>query len=176
MRNCRTILWATLFTCAFFSQLTQADDQVEYRVDGKRSTARGTIKEETFKEVVIQTATGETKIPANQVEVVRYDKQPADLVSAQSKFNSGRFDDAIDEYKRIFPQARENERLQAFIAFMVFRATAAQAGTDSTKTAEALALYKRFTETFTESRHLLAASDIAARLYVETATTPSSTM
>jgi tetratricopeptide (TPR) repeat protein len=144
-------------------------DEVSYfNLDGKRMTARGTILEENPREVVVQTGGGNKQTaPVNRIESVRYAKQPAELVQTRVRERQGRWEEALEDYKRISQEVGEDQKfLMSTVIFGAFRAAAELAVVDPKKAEEALTLQKRFAEAFPESRHHYAMFELLGRIHL----------
>lgn len=158
------VAWAALL---FLSAGVSADT-VDYVDDsGKSSTARGNIREETQLEVVIQTSTGQTRIPVYQIREVRYDGQPADLINVRSKFNQGRYAEVVEDLKNIGKTLDANQpNLQQAVAFQVFASLAEQAIADPAQAEAALKWYADFGDAFSRSRHYYPMQEYLGRVYL----------
>lgn len=147
----------------------RAADEVEYIDDsGQRLTVRGNIRDETPREVLLQTTKDTVHIPVYQIEQVRYDKQPAALISAKSKERQGRWDEAIEEYREIGKSLTpEQERLRAAIAFQIFRATAQAGLADPAKSDQAIAWFEKHGSQLAETRHFYPVRELLGRVYLQ---------
>jgi tetratricopeptide (TPR) repeat protein len=143
-----------------------AQDTVDFRgADGKKQSVKGAIKAEDKSEVSITVGGAERKIPVWEIELIRYEKQPIELINANAKLNQQRWDEAIEDYKLIGQNVSRPE-LQATIGFQIFRASAELALADATRIDEALKWYDRLNATFPDSRHYFPSHELAGRLYL----------
>lgn len=155
-----------LAACLVFAGAALAADEIEYRTpEGKTAAVRGNIREETPREVVIQAASGEVRVPVPQIEAVRYDKQPAALINVRSKERQGRYAEAAEDYREIGKDIPETQdRLRSAIAFDVFRCLAEQAVADPTKASQATGWYERFSESFRGTRFFYPMQELIGRV------------
>jgi hypothetical protein len=65
-----------------------ADDEVERRVDGKTTRVRGKVTDENNRKVIVQTGDGDVTIPPHEIVGVRYDRQPAELITIRGQMDA----------------------------------------------------------------------------------------
>ncbi|QDU64165.1 Outer membrane protein assembly factor BamD [Planctomycetes bacterium Pan216] len=142
----------------------QAADEVEYRTpDGKYKVARGDITAETSKDVTIKNE----KIPIYLIESVKYDQQSPQIVTADSLFKQGRYDDAIESYKEIGKASGDNPKLQARLLNSVFESMAEKAIAEPTGNyEEAIKWFGRLNDAYPESRHYYPAQELIGRVHL----------
>lgn len=145
-----------------------AADEVEYiDASGKKETARGVIREENAREIVVQTSKDTVHVPVDQIDHVRYDKQPVALASVRSKERQGRWAEAIDDYKEVAASLGEGkEKLQGAVAFGIFRATAELAISDPSKLGEVERLYEKWSDQFRGTRFFYPVQELLGRAYL----------
>ncbi|MFO0946313.1 MAG: tetratricopeptide repeat protein [Planctomycetota bacterium] len=157
---------------AVLTSSVRADDQVEYLDDaGKRVTARGNIREETPRELAIQTNTDRVAIPIYRIQSVKYDGQPPELITVRAKERQGRFDEAMAEYTQIGTDLGKEDAdkarfLLADIAFGVFRCLAESAILDPAKADQALAWHAKHGSKFTDSRQYFEMRELLGRVHL----------
>lgn len=125
-----------------------------YNDEGKISSARGKITEETSKEVSITTTTkNELKIPINQIETINYDGQPPQLTLVDSAARAGKWEEAINGYKEAAATVDEKSQyLQGRLAFGAVHAQAMMAVNDPTHADEAIKALEKFNASFPDGR------------------------
>lgn len=164
-------LWAAALAFWFVST-AGAEDQVEYINDaGKRVTARGNIREETPRELAIQTSSDRVAIPIFRIVSVKYDGQPPELITVRAKERQGRYDEAIAEYTQIGTDLGKEDPdkarfLLSDIAFSVFRCLAEAAILDPAKSDQALAWHAKHGGKFTDSRQYYEMRELLGRVYL----------
>jgi tetratricopeptide (TPR) repeat protein len=152
-----------------WAPLAWADDSVEFITDdGKTQTVRGNIREETEREVVVQTSTAQRRIPVYQITEVRYDQQPAELINVRSKFTQGRFEEVVTDLRNIGKSlgASASPNLQQTLAFQIFAAQAELAIQDPSKSADALKWYADYGDSFARTRHYFPIQEYLGRIYL----------
>lgn len=154
----------------FFGHSVWADDTVDFTTDdGKSQIARGNIREETQQEVVVQTSTGQKRIPVYQINDVRYDQQPAELIAIQSKFTQGRYEEVIEDLRNIGKSlGNAQPSLTQALGFKMFAAMAEQAILDPAKSEAALKWYADYGEALSRTRHYYPIQEYLGRIYLST--------
>lgn len=160
---------ATIIVGLILASAATAQDEVQYRAaDGKLVTARGAIVDESPREVIVQSASGNKQtISVHRLEGVRYANQPAELVQTRVRERQGRWNEALDDYKKISEQVKPEQKfLIGAVIFGAFRASTELAVADPTKADEAIMLQKRFAEAFPNSRHEYAMHELLGRVHL----------
>lgn len=160
----RQALWLT--ASLILAAPIWAEDVVEALEGGKKVAIRGTIKEETPTEVVLDSAGKERRVSVETIESVRYDKQPAELIAVRSKERQGRWAEAAEDYKELGGKSvREDQtRLRDAIAASMFRCYAELAIADPAQADAALAWYQRAGDSLNAGRHRFATQELLGRM------------
>lgn len=141
-----------------------AQDRIE-RIEG--STLSGTIKAMSSQTITIETRSGEEKIGVNEIERVRFDKEPAEFNLARSAALSGRYEDALADFekqaKTTFEGARVLELKQDLQFYLAF-CYANLAFSDQKPVAEAEKLLAAFVKDNSSNYHFLEANELLGNL------------
>jgi tetratricopeptide (TPR) repeat protein len=135
--------------------LVRAEDEIDRRMpNGKTQKVRGKITDESPKKVVIQTSSGDEEIPTPEVVNVRYDKQPAELVTIGSLIDQERYEDAATQLESLYTRVKggTNEFLKAAVLYKLFYAQAMHAKRDNSKLDDAFKTAGDFAQTYPKSK------------------------
>lgn len=119
--------WSALIVLAALqvlpvSNLKAADTIYQY---DSGSPLLGDIKGYTKTELTLQRGTKSVKIPANNIQRVRWDGEAPQLNIARNQEANGNYADALAEYKKA--QSKGSDNLKKDLQFMIARATAKSA-------------------------------------------------
>lgn len=148
-----------------------AVDEVEYFTDENRTqTLRGKISDETREAVTIQKSVGGPQtVPVYLIKEIRYDGQPATLVTARSLYDNGRFSEALERYKEIGKSIPESQAaLQLAVAFKVFACQAEMSLADTSLAKEALEYHAKIAGALDKTRHYYPMQELLGRVYIAT--------
>ncbi|WP_298869254.1 tetratricopeptide repeat protein [uncultured Gimesia sp.] len=120
-------IWSTLILLATLpvlsvSSLEAADTIYQYN---SGSPLLGDIKGYSKTELTLQRGTKSVKIPANEVQRIRWDGEPPQLNIARNQEANGNYAAALEEYKKA--QAKGSANLKKDLQFMIARATSKSA-------------------------------------------------
>ncbi|MCH9656625.1 MAG: tetratricopeptide repeat protein [Planctomycetes bacterium] len=104
------------------SNLEAADTIYQYN---SGSPLLGDIKGYTKTELTLQRGTKSVKIPANEVQRIRWNGEPPQLNIARNQEANGNYAAALDEYKKA--QAKGSANLKKDLQFLIARATSKNA-------------------------------------------------
>lgn len=121
------------------SNLDAADTIYEY---DSKSPQLGDIKGYTKTELTMQRGSNSVKVPANQVQRVRWDGEPPQLNIARNQEENGNYAAALEEYKKSVSGASPN--LKKDLEFMIARATARSAQSNAADLDNAIKLLSAF--------------------------------
>lgn len=143
-----------------------AEDTVDYTGDGgKRTTARGNIREESKRELVIQAGNDRVAIEVPKIISIKYDNQPPELVTIRAKERLGRYAEAAGDYTELGKSIDGRDaNLQAEVAFSVFRCLAEQAIADPAKADAALAWHEKYGKEFEDRRQYYDMRELMGRV------------
>jgi len=146
----------------------KAEDEVDRRVDGKVVKVRGKVTDENARKVVVQTSDGDVTIPPHEVAGIRYDRQPADLITIRGLIDAERYDEAASSLASVYTSVKEqdNEFLKAAVLFQLFRARAMQARQDPEQLGAAFETAQEFEKAFPKSRHTAPFNELLGDLYL----------
>ncbi|WP_417384567.1 tetratricopeptide repeat protein [Gimesia sp.] len=120
-------IWSSLILLAGLSVLTAskatAADTI-YQYDSN-SPLLGDVSGYTKTELTLKRGATNVKIPANEIERVRWDGEPPQLNIARNQEQNGNFAAALEEYKKAEGSASPN--LKKSLQYMIARATASSA-------------------------------------------------
>jgi tetratricopeptide (TPR) repeat protein len=151
------------------ASFASADDELERRTaDGKSIRLRGKIADEGTRKVVIQTADGDVSVPSHEVLFVRYDRQPAELITARGLLDAERYDEAAASFKTVYSlvKERDNEYLKAAVLFSWLKSAIFAARAGDGDFANAMKLAEDFRKQFSKSRHLHAFNELVGEMYL----------
>jgi len=128
----------------------------------------GDVVQVTAQEVTIKQGATETKVPVNQIEVVRYSDEPSLLNTVRTAIDAGRNEDAVATLERIKvddlirPEIKQDFDFYTALA----KARLALAGTDQQAIVDAGVLMLNFTRNHPQSYHYYRACEIVGDLLV----------
>lgn len=145
------------------SAAVRADSIV--RSDGQST---GDVVEMSAEEVTIELRGKRTKVPVNQIEMVRYSEEPARLNTARQAIKAGRYEDAVTGLETIKADEIKRAEVRQDIEFYTALALAriALAGTDSKALVEARQKMFDFAKNNRRSYHFFDACEVLGDLYV----------
>ncbi|MGL4465611.1 MAG: hypothetical protein ACRC1K_25965 [Planctomycetia bacterium] len=175
MRRSSMLVWASAAVVGCFVGAAGADDEIQSIDDaGKKLVAKGTIREETPKQVTIQTATGAKQIPVNQIVEIDYDKTPPNFTRLLSEYRLGRYQEvaaAAAEMLKTEIDPEKQEYLSYATAFLILQANAELAIQDPSNKAaaeETLKWSQKLVQLAPESRHFYPMNELMGRFYLST--------
>jgi tetratricopeptide (TPR) repeat protein len=147
---------------------TVAADEVERRVGGKTERVRGKVTDENNRKVVVQADDGDVTIPPHEIVGVRYDRQPAELITIKGQMDAERYEEAAASLASLYTNVREqdNDFLKAAVLFQLFKARAMLARQDPEQMAAAFETAADFEKTFPKSRHAMPFNELLGDLYL----------
>jgi tetratricopeptide (TPR) repeat protein len=147
---------------------SRAEDVIEYYNDeGRLATARGTIGEETPREVAIKTARGDQRIGVHRIDLIRYDGQSPQLGVIRDLERQGRYQEAHDQYKEQLGQVPEGkETLADAVAVAVFRTACKAAIADPEKAELPIKMFEKDGPQFKETRHYYPMQELIGQVYL----------
>ena len=92
-----------------------ADDKV-YDMEG-RVLASGTITSTSANEVVISSASGERRVPANEIQKVVYDEDTGETRTVKTRVHGGQIEQAIEDLKKVDVAKIQRAELRADMEF-----------------------------------------------------------
>ena len=138
------------------SSLPAAD--IVYR-KGSATRVGGVVTSQTKEALVVQTGAGNNKkdetIPANEIDRVEWDGEPATLKSARSAEERGTLQDALAKYTEVASSVDASQaNLKVDLEYLVARVTAKMAKADPSKVDEAIQKLEAFNSAHAENfRH-----------------------
>jgi tetratricopeptide (TPR) repeat protein len=143
----------------------RAEDAIYRR--GTTGPLRGDITSVTRTEVVLTGRTNkkEYRIPANEIERIRWESENAQVSQNRIEERNGQYDKAIAGYQSAL-QAATNENLRADLEFQIARATAAKAFKDEDQYEPAIDLLEKFRTAHSTSFRYYEALRLLAQLYM----------
>ncbi len=161
------LLSVALLCAGSLASTSRCDADGVYR-RGNNTPLTGDITSISRTEVVVTGRTNkkEYRIPANEVERVRWDGESAQVSQNRIEERNGQFDKAIAGYEAALKVAT-SENLRTDLEFQIARATAAKALKDEDKYDDAIALLEKFRTAhgtsfrYYEALRLLAQLDMA---------------
>ena len=127
--------------CLLLSSVAEADTVVRKSV---KTPVSGDVKEISKTEVVVEKkGGGSEKVAANDIVAISYTGEPGGLNIARIDENNGRFDKAIDAYKKALDGAKV-EGLKADLSWAIARAQGRMALTDRSKLDEGIKALEGF--------------------------------
>ncbi len=120
-------IWSSLILLAGMSILTASNATAAdtiYQYDGS-SPLLGDISGYTKTELTLKRGASDVKIPANEIERVRWEGEPPQLNIARNQEQNGNYAAALEEYKKAESSASPN--LKKSLQYMTARATARSA-------------------------------------------------
>jgi tetratricopeptide (TPR) repeat protein len=142
----------------------RADDAVTRRGG---TTIRGDVTSSSRTQVVVTGRTNkkEYPIPANEVDRVRWESEPAQVSQNRIEERNGQFDKAIEGYQAALKLAA-NENLRTDLEFDIARVTAARAFKDEDKYDDAIAGLEKFRAAHPTNFRYYEALRLLAQLYM----------
>ncbi|QDU08273.1 tetratricopeptide repeat protein [Gimesia aquarii] len=137
-------IWFCLSLLASFqillvSNLEAADSVYQYN---SSSPLLGDVTGYTKTELTLKRGTKSVKIPANEVERVRWDGEPPQLNIARNQERNGNYAAALEQYKK--SQASGSANLKKDLQFMIARATTKSAQSDAAALDNAIKMLDTF--------------------------------
>jgi len=117
-----SLILLTVLQILSVSNLEAADTIYQYN---SSSPLLGDVSGYTKTELTFKRGATETKIPANEIQRVRWDGEPPQLNIARNQEANGNYAEALEEYKK--SQANASANLKKDLQFMIARATAKSA-------------------------------------------------
>jgi tetratricopeptide (TPR) repeat protein len=137
MMSYKPIVWLTAVGIALLPNLSSAADVITRKSSDKK--VGGTVTAMTKTEVTIKPQTGdEVVIPVNDIVTIDWNEAPAELNLAKGDEAGGRFESAIARYGKVAEEARGSDMLKSDLQFLIARATARSALTNSAQQDEAI--------------------------------------
>jgi tetratricopeptide (TPR) repeat protein len=139
MKHVSRILLTLVIAVEFCSSAMAAD--IVFR---KGTTARtgGEVKSQTKEELVLMAGPGnkkEEKIPANEIDRVEWDGEPATMKIARSAEERGNLQDALKKYEEVAAETTAQQaNLKTDLEFLIARVTAKLAKADPAKADDAI--------------------------------------
>jgi tetratricopeptide (TPR) repeat protein len=144
-----------------------AEDVIEYfGADGKLATARGVIDKESPTEVGIKVGAESRTISVPQIDSVKYDSQPPQLVTIRGLERSERLEEAYSQYEGIFGSLPANEFLQTAVAFDMLRTACKMAIADPQQSDRAVQMYSSSSAKFGKSRHFYPMQELIGQVHL----------
>lgn len=142
--NCRITL--PLLCIVILSTSTYALDTVTRRSSDRR--AAGEITEVSRTEVVVKPRVGSPQtVPANDIDRIEWDGEPAALKLARSKSGSGQYESAIEDFNALQAEIPSSkDRIRADIEYGIAYATGKLALADPEQQADAVELLTSFVD------------------------------
>ncbi len=161
--NRRCLILTLAFGCAM-GGASQAFDTIKM---GKGSLYGNVVGMDATK-VEFRQSSGSSlvkQIPANQIDVILYEGEPADLKMAKNHVASGHYAEALAALKKI-EKTPDREAVRQDIEFYKALCSAKLAMTGSMKIADAGRMMKAFADANTKSYHYFEASQVVGDLLV----------
>ena len=109
---------------------------------GAAARIGGEVKSQTKQELVVMSGPGnkkEERIPANEIDRVEWDGEPATMKLARSSEERGNLEDALAKYQEVAGQTDAGKaNLKSDLEFLIARVTAKQAKADPAKVDDAI--------------------------------------
>jgi tetratricopeptide (TPR) repeat protein len=154
-----------LFALLCSAARLQAEDVVDRK--GTTTPLRGDVKEVSRTEVLLKGRNNqrEYRIPANEIERIRWQGELAQLTQARVEERNGQFDKAIAGYEAAL-KASSSENLTTDLEFLIARTTASKALADEENYDEPISRLEKFRESHPSSFHYFESLKLLARLYM----------
>jgi tetratricopeptide (TPR) repeat protein len=161
----RIIATAALVAASLAARPLQADDLIDRR--GATSALRGDVTEISRTEVVLKSRNNqrEYRVPANEIERIRWQGEPVQLTQARVEERNGQFGKAIAAYEAALKDS-PNANLTADLEFLIARSTALRALADEENYDEAIKLLEKFHTNHPSSFRYFESLKLLARLYM----------
>ncbi len=161
----RSLGVAVLIAATFAASSLRAEDLIDRR--GATSALRGDVTEVSRTEVVIKSRNNqrEYRVPANEIERLRWQGEPAQLTQARVEERNGQFDKAIATYEAARKDAA-SANLTTDLEFLIARVTALRALADEENYDEAIKLLEKFRTDHPSSFRYFESLKLLARLYM----------
>ena len=137
----------------------------------RKSTAtatRGEIVDVSRTEVIVKRrnkSKSNEKIPADDIVRIQWHKEPAVMKVARNNEQNGRFEKALSGYERALKDASRSE-LRADIEYLIARATANMAFSDSSHLSDAIAKLDAFRKAHPDSFRFYDSLELLVRAYI----------
>ncbi|QDT45065.1 hypothetical protein Pan241w_51820 [Gimesia alba] len=159
-------IWLSLILLAGLQVLTithleAADTIYQYN---SNSPQLGDIKGYTKTELTLQRGTKSVKIPANEIQRVRWNGEPPQLNIARNQEQNGNYAAALDEYKKA--QAGASANLKTDLQFMIARATAKSAQSNAADLDNAIKFLSDFIKANGDHYQYYAATKLLGEAYL----------
>jgi tetratricopeptide (TPR) repeat protein len=163
MNQRRVVLLAAVWLA--LGALARGD--VVIKVEGQ---SMGDVVQTSATEVTLQArgSSAQTKIPVNEIRIIRYSDEPARLTSARTAIEAGRNEDAVTGLEGIDVADIRRQEIREDVAFFTALAKAriALAGADQEAVVEAGKLMAAFVKNSPGSYHYYQACEVLGDLYV----------
>ncbi|HEX4069523.1 MAG TPA: tetratricopeptide repeat protein [Planctomycetaceae bacterium] len=161
----RSLGIAALVAATFAASSLRAEDMIDRR--GATSALRGDVTEISRTEVVIKSRNNqrEYRVPANEIERVRWQGEPAQLTQARVEERNGQFDKAVTVYETARKDA-VSANLTTDLEFLIARVTALRALADEENYDPAIKLLEKFRTDHPSSFRYFESLKLLARLYM----------
>jgi tetratricopeptide (TPR) repeat protein len=145
VRSGSPLLLAAMLPCVilFSNPAARGEDAISRR--GATTPLRGDVTSVTRTEVVVTGRSNkkEYRVPANEIERIRWESEGAQLSQNRLEERNGQFDKAIEGYQAALKDAT-NENLRTDVEFLLARTTAAKALKDEEHFDDAIVLLEKF--------------------------------
>jgi tetratricopeptide (TPR) repeat protein len=160
-------LRAVALPCVFLLSVRPAGAEDAISRRGSNTTLRGDVTSISRTEVVLTGRTNkkEYRVPANEVERIRWGSESAQLSQNRLEERNGQFDKAIEGYQAALKDAT-NENLRTDVEFLLARVTATKALKDEEQFDDAIARLEKFRTAHPTSFRYFEALRLLAQLYM----------
>ncbi len=154
-----------VLTATFAADRLNADDVIDRK--GATSPLRGDVTEISRTEVVLKGRNNqrEYRIPANEIERVRWQGEHAQLTQVRVEERNGQFDKAIAGYEAALKDS-SGDNLTTDLEFLIARTTASKALADEENYDNAIKLLEKFRAAHPSSFRYFESLKLLARLYM----------
>lgn len=157
---------ATMLACLMSAAVAPAADSIKTL----KASMSGEITEITPIEVTINRAGDKTdKVPVNEIDSIRFDGEPAQMIQVRNAITAGRFQDALKFLDKIDAAAVENENVKCDMEFYKALANARLALGGTGSIADAGKAMNKFVKDYANSYHYLLANETIGDLLVGSA-------
>lgn len=140
----RSICFSLMSLAGFLSLALVPATAAESVYTSGGNTLLGDVSGYTKTELTLKRGSKTEKIPANEIERVRWDGEPPQLNIARNQELNGSYSAALEEYKKA--QSGASENLKKNLQFMIARATIKQAQSNPAELDKAIKLMDDFTK------------------------------
>jgi tetratricopeptide (TPR) repeat protein len=153
----------TLGIVLFVHSLTlrAAEDRVDL-FSGK--SVAGRVQQETATEVLVQNPSGQQRVPVDRIEQIHYEGQPAALTHARTQEESGKLNQAAEEYARVQAELKDKPWVLQAAESGEARVRARLALDSRSNVAEAIERLEKFERDHPDSRHHFNLQELLGRL------------